>query len=287
MVKGTVSTLRYKIDVDTLHRQDAPTLALNGIGRCALALSEPLMFDGYRRNRSTGALIIIDRLTNRTVGAAMILDHASGDDLHDHWETQPQSERLHSEQGKVIAAERAARFGQQPVTVLLTGLSGSGKTSIAFALERALFDAGRSATVLDGQNMRLGISKDLGFSADDRSENLRRGAEVAKMLNEAGLIAICAFVAPKEDVRQKVRHVIGADRFLVVHLSAPVEVCRQRDKEGIYGDADRGEIPNFPGVSVPYEPPQEPDLVLTTHQWSIDRCVSEIVQLLDQRKIIA
>src|SRR5690606_35577478 len=130
---------------------------------------------------------------------------------------------------QVTPQERQARFGQKPATVLLTGLTGAGKTTIAYAVEHRLFDLGRAATVLDGQNMRLGISKDLGFTAEERSENLRRSAEVAKLINDAGLICLAAFVAPEESVRQRVREVIAPERFLVVHLSAPVEVCRQRD----------------------------------------------------------
>jgi bifunctional enzyme CysN/CysC len=286
-VTGSVTTLRYKIDVNSLHRCDAPTLGLNEIGRCSIRLSQELMFDGYRRNRSTGSFIVIDRLTNRTVAAGMILDSTSGDELQDHWDDQPRSERLHSERGKVTSQQRGARFGQRPATILLTGLSGAGKTSIAYALERALFDQGRAVTVLDGQNMRLGISRDLGFTAGDRSENLRRSVEIAKLMNQAGLITICAFVAPQQQVRQKAREVIGPDQFLVIHLSAPVEVCRQRDNEGLYGAADRGDIADFPGVSFPFEPPPNPDLVLPTHQQSVNECVQQILQLLHQRQFIS
>jgi bifunctional enzyme CysN/CysC len=286
-VAASVSTLRYKIDVNTMHRCEAPTLALNEIGRCAIKLNQQMMFDGYRRNRGTGSFIMIDRLTNRTVAAGMILDSTSGDELQDHWDDQPQSERLHSERGKVTHDQRGARFGQRPATILLTGLSGAGKTSIAYALERALFDQGRAVSVLDGQNMRLGISRDLGFTADDRSENLRRCIEIAKLINDAGLITICAFVAPREAVRQKARDAIGADRFLLVHLSAPVEVCRERDKEGLYGAADSGEIADFPGVSFAFEPPSNPDLVLPTHERPVDECVEEILRLLHQREFLS
>jgi bifunctional enzyme CysN/CysC len=284
---GTINTLRYQIDVNTLHKKDAPTLNLNEIGRCAVRLAQPICYDGYRRNRGTGAFIIVDRISNVTVGAGMILDQSSGDEPLDHWEEDPRSDRLHSEHGAVTTEQRQARFGQRPATVLLTGLTGAGKTTVAYALERRLFDRGRAVTVLDGQNMRLGISRDLGFSADDRSENLRRSAEVAKLMNDAGLICVGAFVAPNAQVREKTAEVVGADRFITVYLSAPVEVCRGRDTEGMYAAADSGEIVDFPGVSAPYEAPTAADLVLPTHEISVEQCVDRIVELLEQREVLA
>jgi bifunctional enzyme CysN/CysC len=283
---GTISTMRYQIDVNTLHRQDAPTLNLNEIGRCTITLNQPLCFDGYRRNRGTGAFIIIDRLTNSTVGAGMILDRSTSDARHDHWDDAPATAGLHGERSNVSGNERHARFGQKPVTVLMTGLTGSGKTTLAYALERRLFDEGRSVVVLDGQNMRRGISKDLGFSADERSENLRRSAEVAKLFNDAGIIVLAAFVAPDEAVRQKAAGTIGRERFLVVHLAAPVEVCRQRDADGHYKQADSGEIAMFPGVSSPYESPANPDLVLATDKLPVDQCVERVLTMLQSRGIL-
>ncbi|MDA1049768.1 MAG: sulfate adenylyltransferase subunit CysN [Planctomycetota bacterium] len=286
-VTGTISTLRYQIDVNSLHRQDTPTLKLNEIGRCSVALSEPVCFDGYRRNRMTGAFIIVDRISNSTLAAGMILDVSTGDQRHDHWDDTPQSETLSTELSAVTPEERTARFGQKSATILLTGLTGAGKTTVAYALERRLFDLGRAATVLDGQNMRRGISRDLGFAADDRSENLRRSAEVAKLINDAGLICIGAFVAPSEEVRQKAAEVVGRDRFLVVHLAVPVEVCRTRDTDGHYPRADSGELPNFPGVSSPYEQPVTPDLVLPTHELPVTECVDAILKLLEERGIVS
>ena len=280
-VPGAVSTLRYRVDVNTLHRQPAPTLALNEIGRCGITLTGPIAFDAYRRNRSTGAFIMIDRLTNATVGAGMILDRgAEEDEGQEDWGGSSTAADRHS---AVTAEERQARFGQKPATVLLTGLTGSGKTTIAQAVERRLFDMGRALVVLDGTSMRQGISKDLGFSARERSENLRRSVEVAHLFNDSGLICLAAFVAPDESVRQKAAERIGRDRFLVVHLSAPVEVCRQRDGDGHYALADSGAIANFPGVSAAYEAPVNPDLVLPTHEWPIGKCVDAVIALLEQR----
>jgi bifunctional enzyme CysN/CysC len=286
IVPGAVGTLRYRVDINALHRQPAPTLALNEIGRCGITLTSPIAYDAYRRNRATGAFIMIDRVSNATVGAGMILDREPEDGRKDHWDDEPAVGHLHETTSGVTAAEREARFGQKPATVLLTGLTGSGKSTIAMLVERKLFDMGRAVAVLDGQTMRLGISRDLGFSADERSENLRRSVEVAKLFNDAGMLCLAAFVAPDEAVRQKAADRVGRDRFLVVHLSAPVEVCRQRDTDGHYPRADAGEMANFPGVSAPYEPPATPDLVIPTHQWPVSRCVDAVVALLESRGML-
>ncbi|QDU31848.1 Bifunctional enzyme CysN/CysC [Anatilimnocola aggregata] len=280
---GMVTTLRYRVDVNTMHRQDAPTLALNEIGRCQITLTQPICFDAYKRNRGTGSFIVIDRLTNATVAAGMILDRATGDGPKDHWDDEPASAHLHGETSKVSVEERSNRFGQKPATVLLTGLTGAGKTTIAYALERRLFQDGRSVVVLDGQNMRRGISKDLGFTASERSENLRRSSEVAKLFNDAGLIVLGAFVAPEEAVRQKVAEAIGQERFLIVHLDAAVEVCRSRDTEGHYALAEKGELTEFPGVSATYEAPAKPDLKLSTDKLNAEQCVDKILELLQSR----
>jgi len=187
----------------------------------------------------------------------------------------------------VTGAEREARYGQKPATVLLTGLTGSGKSTIAYAVERRLFQQGRAVVVLDGQTMRRGISKDLGFTAADRSENLRRSAEVARLMNDAGLICIGAFVAPDAKIRDKAADTVGRGRFLVVHLDCPVEVCRSRDTDGHYALADRGELTEFPGVSATYERPTDAQLVLATNTLSVDECVDQVLQLLQQQGVIS
>ncbi len=280
-VPGQVRTMRHQIDVNTLHRKDAPTLSLNEIGRCEIKLSGAVAFDGYKRSKGTGAFVMIDRISNATVAAGMILDRQSGD-VADVWDAELEYD-LASHESRVTAQERQARFGQKPVTVLFTGLTRSGKTTIAYGVERKLFEAGRAVAVLDGSNLRRGISKDLGFSADERSENQRRGAEIAKTLNDGGLITLCAFVSPTEETRQKAKTLIGGDRFIVVHVDAPLEVCRERDTAGLYVAADKGEIPNFPGVSYAYEPPVEADLVLDTTKLSVEDSVSKVLALLQER----
>ncbi len=283
LAAGSVSNLRYRIDVNTLHRQETEQLGLNEIGRCQVRLNQPIAFDGYRQNKGAGAFIVVDRITNVTVGAGMILDRTAAEDV-DHWDDEA-SVGPSEERSTVTPAERAGRYGHKPATILLTGLAGAGKTTTAYALERRLFDMGRAVCVLDGSNMRRGISRDLGFSVSDRSENLRRSAEAAHLLNDAGLICIAAFLAPEDDVRQKAAEVVGRDRFLVVYLDAPLEVCRQRDTSGMYAKADEGELANVPGVSVPYEPPVNADLVLDTANTPVDECVSRIMKLLAERAI--
>jgi bifunctional enzyme CysN/CysC len=280
LAAARVSTLRYGIDVNTLRRQQQPTLELNQIGRCEITTPQPLFHDPYDRNRHTGAFILIDRITNGTVAAGMILDRSAGPKAA--WDETP-SDTLQAAASPVSAEERAARLGQEPVTVLFTGLAGSGKSSVAHAVERALFDRGRLAMVLDGQNFRLGLSKDLGFSAADRAENLRRFAEVARLVNQSGLIVLGAFVAPSEEYRVRAADEIGRERFLTVHVDCPVEVCRRRLPGDLYARADAGELPDFPGVTSAYERPTEADLTLDTQTLSVADAAKRVLALLTER----
>ena len=277
MIPGNISTLRYQVDVNTLHRTPSPTLELNQIGRCSVSLNEPITFDRYRRNRNTGAFIVVDRITNTTVGAGMILDRRTGEDRGDKWEDDPSSESLQAEISTVSSDERRARFGQTPVTVLLTGLPGAGKTTTAYALERRLFDNGRAAAVIDGQNMRLGLSRDLGFSKEDRSENLRRAAEAAKLVNHSGLICIVALIAPNEEARQRSAQVVGEDQFIVVHLDAPPEVCAERNQKT--DDSVEESQPDF-------QTPANPDLVIDTNSLLTNECVDKIMEMLNAKNLI-
>ena len=278
---GVVRTLYDKVDVDTLVSETAQTLELNEIGRVSVVADQPLLWDPYETNRSTGAFILIDRLTNATVAAGMVLDRSDSG----LWDVQAQ-ESLTGTLSEVTRSERESRYGQKAVTVLLTGLSGAGKTTLGRVLERRLFELGCTTLRLDGQNMRLGISKDLGFSAQERSENMRRSAEVARLANDQGLIAVCAFVAPNNDVRERAKHLVGVDRFLIIHLDCPADICRERDRSGLYARADAGEIPEFPGVSSVYERPADPDLRLNTATLSVEECVDKVLALLSQRSVL-
>ena len=226
-------------------------------------------------------------MSNTTVGAGMISDRDSAKQTSAAWEiTDEQTETGQRSVSDVTEAERTARFGQKAATLLFTGLTGTGKSTIARAVERALFDDGRAVAVLDGEAMRRGVNVDLGYTVEDRSENLRRSAHVAKLINDNGLICIGAFVAPSQSVRERVADVIGKDRFLTVHCTASESVCRQRDTKGHYAAAEAGKLPNFPGVSAVYEPPEDPDLVLDTGELSVDECVSAVLELLKANQII-
>jgi bifunctional enzyme CysN/CysC len=286
-ITGSIESLRYRIDVNTLHSSPSPQLNLNEIGRCRLSLNEPICFDPYKSNRSTGALILIDRITNATVAAAMILDRSTSGKRLAAWEEEIAVEEENTQEAGVLNAvtpeEREARYGQKPATVLLTGLTSSGKTTIAQAVERKLFDSGRAVTVLDGQQVRRGLSKDLGFSFEERSENLRRSAHLANILNDAGIICIAAFVAPNATVRDKVAGVIGAERFLTVHVDAPIELCRERDSRGQYAEADAGKLTEFSGDTAPYEVPESADLVLKTGEQSVEECANAVIALLTSK----
>ena len=283
-VTGRVGAVHYRVDVDTLARESASTLGINEIGRGELELTEPIVFDPYNANRGLGGLILIDRLSNDTVGAGMALP-PGGSLGAAAWDEAPHGE-LHAAVSPVGLDEREALLGQRPVTVLLTGLAKSGKTVVAHAVERRLFDEGRLASVLDGQSFRLGMSRDLGFSATERSENIRRAAQTACLMNDAGLICLTAFVAPEAAVRERARQTVGPDRFLEVYLTAPMDVLKERDDVGLYAAAELGEARNVPGVSSEFEQPRTPDLVLATDKLGIDECAERVLALLRAKGFI-
>ncbi len=247
--RAVVRELDYRLDVNTLHRDEtADALTLNEIGRIRLRTQQPLLFDAYRRSRDTGSFILVDEATNNTVAAGMITG-PSQLDSHVVW---------HS--GSVQRTERAT----QGMTVWLTGLSGSGKSTVAAELERRLVASGRPAYLLDGDNLRHGLNAGLGFSAEDRAENVRRTGEVAKLLADAGIVTIVSLVSPYAADRAKVRasHADTALPFLEIFVDTPLAVCETRDPKGMYAKARAGEIKNFTGIDDPYEAPESPHLRL-------------------------
>lgn len=271
-VPGSIPSIVHKVDVNTLEEGPASSLQLNEIARVKVSLDAPIALDGYAQNRTTGAFIVIDRLTNGSVGAGMII-----------------SEPLHGRHGAhhgalahVSSEERAARFGQQPATVLFSGLSGAGKSTLAYAVERKLFDMGRAVYVLDGQNLRHDLNKGLPQDRAGRAENWRRAAHVARQFNEAGMIALAAFVAPDAEGREKARALIGPERLITVYVQASPQVCRERDPQGLY--AAGGD--NIPGESFPYDVPLDADLVIDTQSTTVEEGVRQVIELLRSRGAI-
>ncbi len=284
LVRGAFTRLHYRIDPNELHRQDADRLELNDIARVSLELFRPIVCDEYQKNRNTGNFIVIDPTTNATVAAGMVIERSGhrpggGGD-------RPVSRNITRESSLVTPEIRQTFFQQKPATLWLTGLSGSGKSTIAKALEKRLMDARQACFVLDGDNVRHGLNRDLGFAAEERKENIRRISEVASLFNQAGMLVITAFISPYREDREAARKVIGPERFLEIFVAPPLGVCEERDPKGLYKKARNGEIGEFTGISAPYEEPSEPDLVLPTHELSVDQAVDQIMAVLEGRKII-
>jgi len=282
-VKATCAQIAYKVNPDTLRREPANTLALNEIGRVRITLFQPIFVDEYRKNRATGALILIDPATNATAGAAMIIERKASPEVADVDADAHVSRNVFRQRSRVEADERARILRQQPLTVWLTGLSGSGKSTIGHALERRLIDAGHACFVLDGDNLRHGLNRNLGFTPEDRRENVRRTAETARLMNDAGLIVITALISPYEEDRAMARRVIGAERFFETYLAADVEACEQRDPKGLYAKARRGEIAEFTGVNAPYEAPAAASITLDTARDNAEHCVDLLLAAVLER----
>ena len=272
-VPGSIASIAHRVDVNTLEEGAASSLQLNEIGQVRIALDAPIALDGYAHNRTTGSFIIIDRLTNGTVGAGMIIAEPVG---------AKGSASHHGALAHVSTEERAARFGQQPATVLFSGLSGAGKSTLAYAVERKLFDSGRAVYVLDGQNLRHDLNKGLPQDRAGRTENWRRAAHVARQFNEAGLLTLAAFVAPDAEGREQAKALIGAERLITVYVQASPQVCAERDPQGLY--AAGGD--NIPGESFPYDVPLNADLVIDTQSVSVEEGVKQVLALLRERGAI-
>ncbi|MEI6787162.1 MAG: sulfate adenylyltransferase subunit CysN [bacterium] len=280
LTRCRVDEIRYKVNVNTLTREAMTELALNDIGRVVFTANQPLFSDSYEKNRGTGSFILIDPVTNATVAAGMIIDREPAEQLSSRI-TPGVAAHTMSRHGRLIeAGERVARYGQKPATLWLTGLVGSGKSSLAGTLERKLFDLGAVSVVLDGSNVRSGLNRELDFTSEGMAEHLRRVAEMARLLNDAGLIVICAFVSPHENVRRQVGDIIGKDRFLEIHVDAPVRWCKAHDQTGLYQRAESGDVGNVAGVNFPYEAPTTPALRIPSPDTTPEAAADGILTLL-------
>ena len=273
-VPASVTELKHKVDVNSLEHFAAKTLQLNEVGFCNFSTTAPIAFDAYADSRDGGAFIVIDRFTNGTVGAGMIdfgLRRATN---------------VHLQALDVNKAARASLKGQKPVILWFTGLSGSGKSTIANIVERKLHHAGQHTYMLDGDNVRHGLNRDLGFTDADRVENIRRVAEAAKLFVDAGMIVLVSFISPFRSERRTARELVQADEFLEVFIDTPLEVCMARDPKGLYKRAKAGEIKNFTGIDSPYEPPETPEIHVRTVNVSPDDAADQIVARLRGVKVI-
>ncbi len=271
---GSISALKYKVDVNTLAESAAKTLEQNDIGACNISLNRPIVFDAYNRNRAMGGFLIFDKLSNATVGAGLI-EFGLRRATNIYWQALD-----------VDKASRARLKNQQPCCLWFTGLSGSGKSTISNLVEKKLNAMGYHTYVLDGDNVRHGLNKDLGFTDADRVENIRRVSETAKLLVDAGLIVMVSFISPFRSERRMARELFDKNEFLEIFVDTPLSVCEQRDPKGLYKKARSGEIMNFTGIDSAYERPRQADIVLRAGEETPNSLVDQLVQNLEERELI-
>jgi bifunctional enzyme CysN/CysC len=269
----------HALDMASLEHRPAAGIGQNDVVRCDIELDRELVFDAYERIPSTGGFVLIDRSTLAVVAAGLAHGHASP------FERTPEGS-LESRPSRISADRRSTRLGHRPATLAITGMSGTGKTTLALALEEALFSLGATVVRLDGEALRLGISLGLGFGPHEREEHLRRAAETARLLNEHGQIVLLAAQAPAREVRSRMAGLIGIDRTLEIHLSAPEAVRKQRDPSGAHAAIDQGSTPPIPGITVGYEAPEQPDLAFDTSITDLQSSVHEVISLLRTRGIL-
>jgi bifunctional enzyme CysN/CysC len=273
-VIATVSAIKYKISVNTLEHLAARSLELNEIALCNLSLNQQIAFDAYAENRDTGGFILIDRITNETVGCGLI-----------HFALR-RAQNIHWQAVDIDKGSRAAQKSQKSCVLWFTGLSGAGKSTIANLVEKKLFAMGRHTYILDGDNVRHGLNRDLGFTDVDRVENIRRVGEVAKLMADAGLIVLVSFISPFRAERRMARALMEEGEFFEVYVDAPLTVVETRDPKGLYKKARLGEIKNFTGIDSPYEPPETPDIHIDTTRLSAEQAADSIVQRLEDLGIL-
>ncbi|MEC7091963.1 MAG: sulfate adenylyltransferase subunit CysN [Pseudomonadota bacterium] len=274
LVSATVNAPKHKTDVNTLQKLPARTLQLNEIGNCTLAVDRPIAFDSYAKNRHTGSFILIDRMTNNTVGMGMInfpLRRAA----NIHWQNLD-----------INKAANAEQKGQNPAVLWFTGLSGSGKSTIANEVQRRLYATGRHSFILDGDNVRHGLNRDLGFTDADRVENIRRVAEVSKLMVEAGLIMLVSFISPFRAERDLARNLMEEGEFIEIFVNTPLSVAETRDPKGLYKKARAGNLKNFTGIDSPYETPENPEIEINTAEMSVEDAAERVINGLTERGII-
>jgi bifunctional enzyme CysN/CysC len=271
-VNATVQAPKYALNVNTRERLAAKTLGLNDIGVVEVTTDDPIVFEPYDSIRALGGFILIDKLTNATVAAGMI-HFALRRAQNIHWQ--------HVDVGREV---HAAQKGQQPAVVWMTGLSGAGKSTISNLVEKKLLAKGRHTFLLDGDNVRHGLNKDLGFTEADRIENIRRVGEVSRLMSDAGLIVITAFISPFRAERDMVRAMMAEGEFIEVFVDVPLEVAERRDAKGLYAKARAGEIANFTGIDSPYEPPEAPDIRIDAAQMTAEEAADLIVAALGERQ---
>ncbi len=272
---GTLDKLKYKINVNTMEHAAAETLTLNEIGVCNLELDGPLAFAPYTENKTLGSFIVVDRFTNTTVGLGLI-HFALRRAANIHWQAMD-----------VNKSSRAVLLRQKPTVLWFTGLSGAGKSTIANLVEKKLHSKGQLTYLLDGDNVRHGLNRDLGFTDADRVENIRRVAEVSKLMTDAGLITLVSFISPFRAERLMARESVGKNEFVEIHIDTSLDEAEKRDVKGLYAKARKGELKNFTGISSPYEAPENPELRIDTANLSPEEAATEIVKFLEQKGRLA
>jgi bifunctional enzyme CysN/CysC len=269
-----VTRIRHKVDPETQSHLVAKSMVNGDFGEVELDISEPVLFDPIRNNPEKPAFTLIDQLTKKPVGCGTLI-YELRRSSNVHWQTE-----------RVGRSERAALKQQKPAVIWLTGLSASGKSTIANALEARLHSMGHHSMLLDGDNIRHGLNRDLGFTEADRVENIRRIGELAKLMSDAGLLVITAFISPFRSDRETARTLLPPGEFIEVHVSTPIAECERRDPKGLYARARSGEIPNFTGINSPYEPPVNPEVVLDTMRSSPADCVNTLIEFLMDRGFV-